>query len=99
MVDTNGGYIDIEFFDLQLFYEFSTQGLPGLGAEAADTVCGVVAGKRGEIHAGNGAQQPGGLPFFFHGASRNMGLGSPFDGAGVDAKLFYPVQIQRDATI
>ena len=49
---------------------FSTRwrcsGLPRLGAEPLDALGGVVAAESGEVHAGDGAEQPGGLPLFLH---------------------------------
>ena len=69
------------------------------GAEAADAFVGVVAGESGQVHAGDGAEKPGGLVIFFYGAAGDEGLGAALDGAGVDANVFDPVEIQRDAAI
>ena len=99
VIDANRRDLDFEFFDLQLLYQVVLDGLPGLGAQAAHALVGVVAGKSGQIHAGDGAQQPGGLPFFFHRAARNVSLRPALHRAGVDANLLHPVEIQRDAAI
>jgi len=39
------------------------------------------------------------LPDFFYGAASDEGLGAAFDGAGVDANVFDPIEIERDAAI
>jgi hypothetical protein len=89
----------LEGFDAEFCDEFVLEGLAGFGAEAADAFVGVIAGESGQVHAGDGAEQPGGLVVFFYGAARDEGLGAAFDGAGVDANVFDPVEIQGDAAI
>ncbi len=78
---------------------WSSQRAAGLGAEALDALGGVVAGERGEVHAGDGAEQPGGLPVLLDGAAGADGGGAALDGAGVDADLFDPADVERDAVI
>jgi hypothetical protein len=39
------------------------------------------------------------LPIFFHGAAGDETLGATFDGAGIDANVFHPIQIERNTAI
>ena len=78
---------------------WSSQRAAGLGAEALDALGGVVAGERGEVHAGDGAEQPGGLPVLLDAAAGADGGGAALDGGGVDADLFDPADVERDAAV
>jgi len=68
-------------------------GLPRLGAQAANTLVSIVAGERRQIHAGDGAQKPSGLPFLLYGSPRADGLCAALHGAGVYAYRVHPIQI------
>src|SRR5205807_2897987 len=56
VINADGSDLDREALDAQLLYEFLLNRLPRLGAQAANTLVGIVAGECRQIHAGNGAQ-------------------------------------------
>ena len=56
---------------------------------------GVITLERGEVDAGDGPQQPRGLPFLFDGAPRGKGGGATLDRAAVDAQRQHRVEIER----
>jgi hypothetical protein len=39
------------------------------------------------------------LVVFFYGSAGDEGLGAALDGTGVDADIFDPIEIERDAAI
>src|SRR5260370_35947367 len=63
VINADGSDLDIEAFDAKLLNEFLLNGLSCLGAQAANTLVGVVAGEGRQMHAGDGAQEPSCLPF------------------------------------
>ena len=81
VVDADGADVEVQVFDLQSFDEVVFEWAAGLGAEAFDALGGVVAGERGEVHAGDGAEQPGGLPVLLDAAAGADGGGAALDGA------------------
>ena len=99
MIHANRRNLDVEIFDSQAFYEFVLNRLPGLRAQAADALVGVVSRKGREVHAGDGPQQPCRLPVFFHGATRHMTLRPAFHGAGIHSNLLHPIQIEWYALV
>ena len=76
--------------------QLGAQGLAGFGAEALDAAGGVAAFEGGEVDAGEGAQQPGGLPFALDGAAGGEGGSALFGGGSVDAGLAEPGEIEGD---
>src|SRR5262249_44852872 len=68
MIDTDRADTDIQFANAEPSDEFVLHRLAGLGAETPHALIGVVTGKRGEIHAGDGAQEPGDLAVLLDGA-------------------------------
>src|SRR5208282_2714561 len=99
VVDADGGDFDVERFDAEFCDEFVLEGLAGFGAETANAFVGVISGERRQIHARNGAEEPGGLVILFYGAACDDRLSAAFDGRGVDADVFDPVEIERDAAV
>jgi len=99
VIDADSGNFDFERFDGELSYQLVRDGLAGFAAKAANAFVSVVAGKRRQIHAGDGSKKPGCLPIFFYRAARSEGLGAAFDGAGVDAHVFDPIEIEWNAAI
>ena len=99
VVDTNRGDLQVQFLDAEALDQFLLDGLSSLRAKPADTLIGVVGGKGGEIHAGDGAQQPRDLPIFLHGAPGSESLRAAFHCACIDADLLNPVEIEKDARI
>src|SRR5581483_7155322 len=59
----------------------------GFDEEALDALGGVVAGEGGEVHAREGAEEPGGLEVLFDGGAGADGGGAALYGRGVDADL------------
>src|SRR5262249_35432213 len=76
-------YFDSQLFNSQFLYEFMLKRLTGFCAEPADTLFRVVTGKGSQIHAGNCAQLPRCLPFFFYGPPGDMSLCPALYGAGI----------------
>src|ERR1700674_3358507 len=99
VIDANGGDLNLPFLDPKLLFYFLLDRMPGLRAQAANALVGVIAGKSSQIHAGNRPQKPRRLPIFFYGSSRDMGLNAALDCAGVDSHLPDPIQVERDADI
>ena len=99
VIHANGGDLNLQFLDPQLLLYFLLDGVPGLGAQAANTLVGVIAGKSRQIHAGNCPQKPRRLPFFFYGSSRDMRLNAALDCAGVDPHVSYPIEVEGNAGI
>src|SRR5207249_8797218 len=85
VINANGRDLDIEALDAQLLHKLLLKRLPCLGAKPANALARVVAGKRRQIHAGDGAQEPSRLPFFLYCSPGADGLRAAFDGAGVYA--------------
>src|SRR5215469_4974104 len=65
-----------------------------LGTQAQNIAGRVIACQRREVNAGNGAQQPGRLPFFLDGTTRGYGSGPSLHRTAVDTHLAHPVHIQ-----
>ncbi len=99
VIDANRGNLDIQFFDSQPLDQVILNRMPRFGAQAAHPLLGVIARQSGQVHAGDGAQQPCRLPVFLYGAAGNVTLRPAFDRAGVDANLLHPVEIERNAAI
>src|SRR5579863_9043165 len=99
MINADCSYIDLERFNPKLPHQFCLKRLPCFSAEATHSLLSVIAGERGEVHAGDGAEQPRRLPFFFNAATTNMRLCAAFHRAGVDANVFYPIKIQGDPAV
>jgi hypothetical protein len=99
VIDADSGDLKIKRFDTQFRDKLVLERPAGFGTEAPDAFVGVVAGKRGQIHAGDCAEKPGGLPVFLYSAAGYESLSAAFDGTGIDADIFDPIEIQRDAAI
>ena len=99
VIHANGSDLNLQLLDPKLLFYFLLDGMPGLRAQTANALVGVIAGKGGQIHAGNRPQKPCRLPFFFHRSSRDMGLNTPLNCAGVDTDFPYPIQIEGNAGI
>src|SRR5208282_2732302 len=99
VIHADGSDLNLKFLDPQLLFQFRLDGMPSLRAQTANALVGVIAGKSCQIHAGNRAQKPCRLPFFFHGSARDLRLSAALDRAAVDAYFAHPIQIERDAVI
>src|SRR5437868_9965602 len=99
VVHANGSDLDLQFLDAELLFQFLLDGAPGLRAQAANALLGVITGKSCQIHAGNRPQKPRRLPFFLYSSSRDMGLNAALDGAGVDPDFTDPIEIEGNAGI
>ena len=69
-----------------------------LGAQTSHIARRVITGQRGEIHAGNGPQQPGGLPLLLDRATSRQRGHTPLHGAPVDARAAHQGQIECSPT-
>ena len=97
VVDADGS--GVEFFEAKTFEGFSDERVFGFGAEAMDVAGGVVTAEGGEIDAFNGADEVGGLMFFFDGAASGESCGAAVDGRSVDGERLNPVEIKGDAGV
>src|SRR5881396_1575293 len=70
-----------------------------LGAQAEHVGRSVVALERGQVHAGDRAQEPRGLPFFLDGASRRDRSGAALHRAAIHAQRPHQVEVERRARI
>ena len=62
----------------------------GLRAQAFDAAGRVVAGERGQVHEGDGAQKPCGLPILLHRAAAAEGGGAVFETGQIGLHGFNP---------
>ncbi len=99
VVHANSRHLDLQTFDPKLSHDFLLERLARFGAEPKHALVGVVTRKRGEVHARDGAQQPRGLPLFFHRAASPQRLRAALHGAGVHANGIHPIQVQRNAAV
>src|ERR1700686_438753 len=99
VVHANRGDLNLQFLDPKFLFDLLLDWVPGLGAQTANALVGVIPGKSGQIHAGNRPQKPCRLPFFFHRSSRDMGLNAALDRAGVDSDFSYPIEVEGNAGI
>ena len=99
VVDADGAHLDAEFLDPEFLDEILLDRLSRLRAQAPHALVGVVAGERRQVHAGDRAQKPCGLPFFLHRAARYLRLGAAFHGARVHANFLHPIQIERNTGV
>src|SRR5581483_5026746 len=99
VVDADGADVEVEGLDAEGADEMVFERAARFGAEALDALGGVVAGEGGEVHAREGAEEPGGLEVLFDGAAGADGGGAALYGRGVDADLFDPGEVERDAAV
>src|SRR6202795_3184946 len=99
VIHANGCDLNLQFLDPKLLFYFLLDGVPGLGAQAANALVGIIARKSSQIHAGNRPQKPRRLPFLFYGSSRDMGLDAALDCAGVNADFSNPIEVEAIAGI
>src|SRR6185312_12742742 len=99
VVDADGADVEVQVLDLESLDEMVFERAAGFGAETLDALGGVVAGERGEVHAGDGAEEPGGLPVLLDAAAGADGAGAALDGGGVNADLFHPADVERNLVV
>ena len=97
VVDADRGDPDGELARAERLEEVVAHRPARLGAQPAHPARRVVARQRGEVHAGDGAQQPGRLPFLLDRAPGAERRGAALDGAAVDPDLLDPVELERHA--
>jgi hypothetical protein len=99
VVHADGGDFYFEGFDAEFPYKIMLKRLSAFRAKAADALVGVITGKRGEIHAGDRAEEPRCLPFLFYRAARYLRLCEALDRAGVHANFLHPIQIEWNSGV
>ena len=72
VIHADRGNFNVQFFNPQALDQIILNRMPGFGAQAAHALFSVIAGESGEVHAGDGAQQPCRLPIFLYGAARKV---------------------------
>jgi len=90
---------DTKFLDAKFLHEFPLNGLPGLGAQAAHALVGVVPGERSQVHAGDRAQKPCRLPFLLHRSPGYLRLGAALHCARIHPNVLEPIQVERNARV
>ena len=95
MIDADRSSGQVQFFDAELLNDMPLQGISRLSAEPLYAFCAIVAAQGCQIHAGDRAKQPCGLPLLLHGTTRVDGAGAPLYSARIDANLFHPFEIER----
>src|SRR5437667_443517 len=99
VIDAHRRNLNPEALHPKFLREFLLNRLPRLRAQAPHALVGVIAGKRGQVHTGDGAKQPSGLPFLLHRSPRDQRLRAALDRAGIHAHRVNPIQIERDAAV
>src|ERR1017187_6191706 len=99
VVDAHGAHLDAEVLDPEFLYEILLNGLSRLRAQSPHALVGVIAGERGQVHAGNPTQKPRGLPFFLYRPASHLGLRPAFHGARVDPNVLQPIQIEGNTGV
>src|SRR5882762_101467 len=99
VIDADRANLDIEIADAERVDQVLAQRATGLGAEPQHVAGRVVALQRRQVHAGDRAQQPRGLPFLLYGTARWDGGGAAFHGAAIDAQRADDVEIERQTGI
>src|SRR6185295_4954505 len=83
VIDAHGADLDVQVRDAERVDEVRADGAPRFGAEPDDVPRGVVALERRQVHAGDRAEQPRGLPFLLDGAARGDRGRAPLHRAAV----------------
>jgi hypothetical protein len=73
--------------------------LPGLCTKPSHPFVCIVTRERRQVHAGDGAQEPRRLPFFFNRAAGRVGLRSTLNRTGIDSHTVNLVKTERDTAI
>ena len=79
--------------------EIAAERIPRLGAEPLDARRRVVAGKRGQVDAGDRLDEPGRLPLLLHRAARRQRRRAPLDGGKIHARALDPIGVKRRAFV
>ena len=99
MIDAHRARRDPQVGGAERVEQIGPHGTLRLGAQPQHVGRRVVALERGQVHAGDGAQQPGGLPFLLDGASGRDGGGAALHGAAVDVQGADEIQVEGNARI
>src|SRR3989454_697342 len=99
VIDAHRTDHDAELGRAQRLDEVLAHRVLGLRAEPQHVARGVVALERREVDAGDGAEQPGGLPFLFDGAPGGDGGGAPLHRRAAHSHRADPVEVERDARV
>ena len=99
VIHTDGRDLDLKTLNSQPLFQIGLNRMPALGTQAAHALVGVIPGERGQVHATDGAEQPRGLPFFFHRATGNLALRPALNRAAIDPDLLHPVEVERNSAV
>ena len=100
MIDADRGRPDRRGADAQRLDDVAAERVDRLGAEPAHALVGVVAVQRRQVHAGDGAQQPGRLVVGLDAAPLGQRRDAPLQRAAVDvAHRFQEAEVERHAGI
>src|ERR1700674_2813465 len=95
VINADGSDLYTEALDTKLLHKFVLNRLSRLGAQSPNTLVGVIAGERRQIHAGDGAQEPSCLPFLLDRPPGADGLRAALDRGGGRAPRFIPLFTTR----
>src|SRR3989442_1611460 len=99
VIDAHRADRDAELCRAQRLEQVAADRLLRLGAEPQHVAGGVVALERREGDAGDGAEQPGGLPFLLDGAPRGDRGGASLHRRAVHAHRADPVEVERGTRV
>jgi hypothetical protein len=99
VVDADRGRFHLEVGDAETIDDILPHRMTGLGAEPLDAARGIVGVEGGQVHQGDGLQQPGGLPVLLHRAAGRQRRGAALECRTVHAHAFDPIKIEREAGI
>ena len=100
VVDADRRRPDRRGFDAQRLDDVAAERVDGLGAQPPHALLGVVAVQRRQVHAGDGAQQPGRLVVALDAAPLGQRRDAPLQRAAVDvAHRFQEAEVERHAGV
>src|SRR5262249_14250404 len=99
VINTDCTNLNVQVSDSKFLDKLVLERLASFGAETANALVGVMDRKCREVHAGDGAEEPGNLPLFLDGAASDERGCATLDCAGVYANAFNPIEIERSAAV
>ena len=100
VIDAHRADGDRQILRTQHFEHVVADRLTSLGAQAPHRAGRVVALQRGQVDAGDRAQQPGRLPGFLDAAPRRQGGRASLGGAAIgEPRFVHPIEVERHAGV
>ena len=99
MIDADSAGMESAIAHAQAFENVRPHGMNGLGAEPLDATRRIVAAQRGEVDAGHGLEQPGGLGILLHRAAARKRCDAALCSGEIDAQAIDPVTVEGKARV